>query len=245
MPTIAAAAITDIGRVRFANEDAVFAADPVYVVADGMGGHAGGRLASAAAVAALAALTRQAAPLGQDQVRAALGDAQGAVRRLAERGQRRAAGTTISGAVVISQDGQAQWLIVNLGDSRTYRFADGVLEQLTVDHSEVQELVDAGRISPAQARSHPRRHVVTRALGAGVDFEPDCRLEPLRAGDRLLVCSDGLTGEVDDRRIERLLAAWRDPSQAARALVDEALRLGGADNVSVVVADVIDAAPWD
>ncbi|MDR0593263.1 MAG: protein phosphatase 2C domain-containing protein [Bifidobacteriaceae bacterium] len=240
MPTIAAAAITDTGLVRRRNEDAILAASPVYAVADGMGGHESGQLAAALAVAKMARLSALPQPIGRADVEAALAAAQAAVVQLTHRPHCRAAGTTISAAILVEHQGEIWWLVVNLGDSRTYRLSDGTLEQLSNDHSEVQELVDAGRITPAEARFHPRRNIVTKALGAGVEFEPDYRLVPLRAGDRFLICSDGLTGEVSDHRIIQLLRDNPDPLEAAQSLVGEALRLGGQDNISVIVADVID-----
>jgi protein phosphatase len=239
MVAIAAAEITDVGLVRAINEDAVVAVDPVYIVADGMGGHDAGEVASALAVEELARLTGFDQPVTEDDVKVAVAAAHQRISRLANRLSGRAAGTTISGAVIIEKDGQLWWMVINLGDSRTYRLTHTNLVQLSVDHSEVQELVNRGRITQAEARGHPRRNVVTRALGAGVAFEPDYWLIPVRAGERLLVCSDGLTSEVDDSRIRQLLLAHSDPLEAAQALVGEALRLGGSDNISVIVADVV------
>jgi protein phosphatase len=178
--------------------------------------------------------------LDVDQVKATLVAARERILELTAHDKRHAAGTTVSGVVMVDQNAVPYWLVVNLGDSRTYRLASGILEQLSVDHSEVQEMVDAGRITSGAARSHPRRNVVTRALGAGIVDNPDYWLLPVEDGDRILVCSDGLTGEVTDADIREMLLAHPDPQQAAEALVDAALASGGRDNVSVIVVDA-----WD
>jgi protein phosphatase len=146
----------------------------------------------------------------------------------------------LTGLIWLGGDDAPEWLVVNLGDSRAYRYADGALVQLTRDHSEVQELVDSGFITPLQARSHPRRNVVTKALGAGVLCPPDFSLLPVRAGDRLLICSDGLTEHVGERRISQALRGHPEPASAVAALIRCALAAGGKDNVSVIVVDVIE-----
>ncbi|MDR3360126.1 MAG: protein phosphatase 2C domain-containing protein [Bifidobacteriaceae bacterium] len=237
---LAAAAATDVGKVRAANEDALFAADPVFVVADGMGGHNAGEVAAAIAVEELGRLARQAEPITAPQVVEAVAAARDRIAQLPRGPSGRAAGTTLTGAILSSQDRRPVWLVVNLGDSRTYRLAGGVLERLTEDHSEVEEMVQAGHITPAQARLHPRRHVVTRALGAGVVCAPQLRAIPARAGDRVLVCSDGLTEHVGDRRIGQILRSHKDPEDAANALMRLALAAGGKDNISVIVVDLLD-----
>jgi len=143
---------------------------------------------------------------------------------------------------VVRQDGLPYWLVVNLGDSRTYRLAGTTFEQLSVDHSEVQELVESGELSVEQARQHPRRNIITRALGAGMRQEPDFWLVPIEEGDRILVCSDGLTGEILDSRIAGILLDQPDPADAAHALVEAALSAGGRDNISVIVVDAWEVA---
>ena len=130
------------------------------------------------------------------------------------------------------------WLVFNVGDSRTYRLTGGQLQQITVDHSEVQELVDMGQITPDEALVHPRRHVVTRALGTGTDTEADYWLIPVEPGDRLLVCSDGLTGEVSDGQLQQILSTVANPQDACAAMVQAALRSGGRDNITVLVVDI-------
>ncbi|GAB2451803.1 PP2C family protein-serine/threonine phosphatase [Xylanimonas ulmi] len=232
--------MTDTGRRRALNEDHFVASAPVFAVADGMGGQDAGDLASAAAVAALGALGGLTA-VSQADVEDVLGRAHAAVRRI-ETQPGREAGTTVTGAVVVPGPIGPQWLVVNVGDSRTYLQAQGRLERLTVDHSEVQEMVDAGVITRAQARTHPRRHVITRALGAPAAPRADFWWLPVEADDRLLVCSDGLTSELDDVEIADILRAEADPQAAARALVAAALAAGGRDNITAVVVDALEVA---
>jgi protein phosphatase len=139
--------------------------------------------------------------------------------------------------VLVEAEGAPHWLVFNVGDSRTYRLSQGRFGQLTVDHSEVQELVDTGQITEQQARTHPRRHVVTRALGTGDDAEPDVWLLPVEEGDRILVCSDGLSGELTDEEICDVLSAVKEPQAAADTLIEETLRSGARDNVTVIIVD--------
>ncbi|ROS76728.1 PP2C family serine/threonine-protein phosphatase [Cellulomonas sp. PhB143] len=229
-------AATHRGLRRTLNEDSFLADRSAFFVADGMGGHDAGEVASATAVESLRALARGAA-VDVDVVRARLDEAQARVRAI-ESAPGRGAGTTLSGVVVVEHDDVPYWLVVNVGDSRTYQLSGGTLQQLSVDHSEVQELVEAGLITAAAAAAHPRRHVVTRALGSWPPPEPDCWYVPVVMNDRILVCSDGLTGEVDDARIVELLLEHPAPQAAADALVGAALESGGRDNITVVVVDV-------
>lgn len=223
------------GHVRSVNEDGYVASFPVFVVADGMGGHDAGELASAEVVLALEPLVGRPSVTPGD-VMDSLSQAQRRVRAIPTP-PGRDAGTTVAGVVVAGEGGTPYWLVVNLGDSRTYRMSAGTLEQVSVDHSEVQELVDAGTITPGQAAHHPRRHVVTRALGADAALEPDFWMLPVEENDRILVCSDGLTTEVDDELIARILLDHPHPQAAADALLHAALAAGGRDNVTVVVVD--------
>lgn len=228
---------SDRGLRREQNEDSLIAADPVFAVADGMGGHEAGEVASSICVRTLgdAPFVGQHLPeIGADDLRVLLRDADAGIR--AATGGR--AGTTLTGAVLVREAGVPCWLVFNVGDSRTYRLTGGVLEQITVDHSEVQELVDMGQITPDEALIHPRRHVVTRALGTGSDTEADYWLIPAEPGDRLLVCSDGLTGEVSDGQLEQILLSVDNPQDACASMVDAALRSGGRDNITVLVVDV-------
>lgn len=227
---------TDRGLRRELNEDSYIASDPVFAVADGMGGHEAGEIASGICVRALAAIPQLAT--GERSVTASvlqqyLVMADSSIREAT--GAR--AGTTLTGAVVVEQMGMPYWLVMNIGDSRTYRLSQGRFERISVDHSEVQELVDAGEITAEEATVHPRRHVVTRALGTGDETEADFWLLPVEEGDRVLVCSDGLTGELSDGDILRILSTVGDPQDAADALIQAALRNGGSDNVTVIVVD--------
>ncbi|MFI2103628.1 PP2C family protein-serine/threonine phosphatase [Isoptericola sp. NPDC019693] len=228
-------ATTHQGARRKLNEDSYLAGGPVFFVADGMGGHDAGEVASASAVAALRPLVGSEV-VGVDDVRCRVRLAHDTVRAI-ETSPGRGAGTTLTGVALTHQGGEPYWLVVNLGDSRTYRLADGELEQVSVDHSEVQEMVDAGALTREEAATHPRRHVVTRALGAPEDPEADFWFLPVHAGDRLLVCSDGLTTEVGDPRIAQILLVEPDPQVAADRLVREALAAGGRDNITVIVVD--------
>ena len=232
------AGATHPGMRRAVNEDSVFASFPVFLVADGMGGHASGDVASALAVEAFRSLKgRTLADVAS--VEASIERAFADVRAQAEHA---VGGTTLSGAVLVDVDGVAHWLVVNVGDSRTYEFAHGELEQITVDHSVVQDLVETGALGRSEARRHPQRNVITRAIGTGARPVADAWLRPAEAGSRLLVCSDGLTGEVDDREVAAILAEVASPAAAAALLLRRALDAGAPDNVSVVVVDVDAAA---
>jgi protein phosphatase len=227
---------TDRGLRRELNEDSFIASDPVFAVADGMGGHEAGEIASGMCVRALAAMPQLAT--GERSVTAAvlqqyLVRADSSIREAT--GAR--AGTTLTGAVVVEQMGMPYWLVLNIGDSRTYRLSQGEFAQVSVDHSEVQELVDAGELTPEQATVHPRRHVVTRALGTGDETEADYWLLPVEEGDRVLVCSDGLNGELTDEHMFRILSTVGHPQDAVDALIQAALRNGGRDNITVIVVD--------
>lgn len=227
---------TDRGLRRELNEDSFIASDPVFAVADGMGGHEAGEIASGMCVRALAAMPQLAT--GERSVTAAviqqyLMKADDSIREAT--GAR--AGTTLTGVVVVEQMGMPYWLVMNIGDSRTYRLSQGQFAQVSVDHSEVQELVDAGEITPEEATVHPRRHVVTRALGTGDETEADYWLLPVEEGDRILVCSDGLNAELTDEHMFRILSTVGHPQDAVDALIQAALRNGGRDNVTVIVVD--------
>lgn len=229
-------AATDVGRVRQVNEDALLAQPPVFVVADGLGGHEAGEIASRIVAEELGRLGGRDGLAVQD-VTEALEAAGARVRGLSgPDGAALNAGTTATGIVAVQDGGEPAWLVFNVGDSRVYRLRDE-LEQLSVDHSLVQELVDDGLLSQEQARHHPQRNVITRALG-GVDrSDPDLRLVPPSPGTRWLLCSDGLTNELSDDDVARLLRAEDDPQAAADRLVRAALDAGGHDNIAVVVVD--------
>jgi len=226
-------AATSTGRVRRVNEDSYLVLPPLFAVADGMGGHDAGEVASAVAIDVLTRYAR-GGPLSADAVLAALDDAN---REVIGRDEAHRMGTTVTGLASLVTPAGSQLMVFNVGDSRVYRLAGDQFGQLTVDHSEVQELVLAGAITPEQARTHPRRNIVTRALGSDFVVRPDHWLLPPLAGDRYLVCSDGLTGELTDEEIVPLLLAG-DPQQAADALVAAADEAGGHDNTTVIVVDV-------
>ncbi|MGV9711129.1 PP2C family protein-serine/threonine phosphatase [Gordonia sp. NPDC003424] len=237
--TLEWAAICNVGLVRETNEDAALVMPGRYLLADGMGGHDSGEIASETALLTLAAV-----PTEHDRTETQIAlidlliDAQDVIGSIATESDRRA-GTTATGAVLVVHDGEPHWLVVNIGDSRTYRLQGGVLEQLTVDHSQVQEFVDAGFLTPEQARIDPRRNVITRALGAGMsEPQADFFSIPALHGDVLLVCSDGLTGELPDDEIADILSGAESAEAAATALVEGALALGAHDNVTVVVVRV-------
>jgi protein phosphatase len=210
---------------------------PVFLVADGMGGYEVGELASAVAINAFAHL------LGKDSVtvgemRDAYREAGSSVVALGD-GRTGGSGTTLSGVAIMRSGGAGYWLVINVGDSRTYRFRRDKLEQLSVDHSVVQELIDAGELTVSEASADSRRNVVTRALTAHGVSEPDIWMLPAHPGDRILVCSDGLTGELTDVDIARILSEEHDPQAAADRLVDEAVAHGGRDNVTAVIVDAV------
>jgi serine/threonine protein phosphatase PrpC len=235
--TLSWAAGTDTGLRRAVNEDSFVAQAPVFAVADGMGGHAAGDFASAAVV------TRLAEHGGKPAL--GTGDIDGALR-LAVQDMGRGAGvtdegsgTTVTGVALGVVGDEPAWIVFNIGDSRVYRLVGGVLEQLTVDHSIVQELVDAGQITPEEASVHPERHVITRALGSPGGIQPDFFLLPLGSVERLLLCSDGLTGMIEDKEIEEILESVSDPRDAAAQLVRAAVAAGGRDNATAVVVDVV------
>jgi protein phosphatase len=237
--TIAWAAATDTGKRRTANEDSFVATSPLFAVADGMGGHAAGDLASAAVVERLAEVVaadflaprtiERALERATDDITGIAGDSELGV------------GTTVTGAVLTMQDDEAYFAVFNIGDSRVYSFERNELIQVTVDHSVVQELVEAGALTPAEAEHHPDSNIITRAVGFNSRPSPDFWMLPVRAGLRLLVCSDGLTKELSDERIRLHLAAGLSAAETAHALIDGALAAGGRDNVTTIVVDVVSA----
>jgi PPM family protein phosphatase len=236
--TLSWAALSDKGYRRSANEDSVIARSPLFAVADGMGGHTAGDFASAAVV------TRLAEQVGEDFVNTdQLNDALRAAVDDMGRGVGQTdlgTGTTVTGIGLALVDGAPCWVVFNIGDSRTYQLLDGTLTQLTVDHSIVQELLDAGAITQAEAEVHPHSNVITRAVGFNEDPVPDYTYIPVVAGARLLACSDGLTKELTEHGIRHFLIESSTASDAAGALMDAALGNGGRDNVSVVVVDVVE-----
>lgn len=231
--TFEVSAASDRGLVRRVNEDSYLAVPPIFLVADGMGGHAHGDRASQATARLLEAKLASDAPANPEGVLAAVREANQLVAGI---GEGEFAGTTLAGIALVADSAEADphWMAFNLGDSRVYRWDGAVLTQLSVDHSAVQELVDRGAITALEAATHPERNVVTRAIGVDLDPDPDLWLFPTLASDTFLICSDGLTKELDDSAISAVLAMEADDSPADR-LVEAALVAGGADNVTVVV----------
>lgn len=229
-------AATDVGLRRKRNEDSLLAAFPVFVVADGMGGHDVGDRASQAVIASLQALVGRT-DLESSDVVTALDGAHAHVRRIAA-AQPNGAGSTVTGAVVVEQSGRPYWLVFNIGDSRVYRLRAGELEQLTVDHSIAQELIEDGQLAKSDVATFAKRNVITKAVGAD-DSAADYWVYPIVAGESLIICSDGLTGEVSDPTMARILGSVTDPQQRAERLMSAALAAGGRDNISIVVVDVI------
>ncbi len=239
--TLSWAANSDVGRVRESNEDAASARPGKYFVADGMGGHESGEVASETA---LRALDGVACGGDRTETQTALIDLLSTAQRRIDEidpDARRRAGTTATGLILVTHEERPHWLVLNIGDSRTYRFADGVLEQVTVDHSQVQEFIDAGFITAEEARTDPRRNVITRALGAGmIEPEADFYSFPAVPGEVLLICTDGLTGELPDAEIEGILTDMPAPKDAVATLIAGAHAFGAHDNVTVVVVAVSD-----
>lgn len=232
-------AATHEGTVRDQNEDAFAAQEGLFLVADGMGGHQAGEVAAALAIAALTEHLGEITDI--DDVVALVRRANDHILDESRNDHsRQGMGTTLTGLVLIHPvDGDEPVLgVVNVGDSRTYRLRHGELRRLTVDHSYVQELVTDGLITADEARFHPRRNIVTRALGIEDPLDVDGWTLPAVRGDRFLICSDGLVDEVPEPEIRDVVTGVADPQQAAEQLVDMALRHGGRDNVTVVVVDV-------
>ncbi|MDE0117425.1 MAG: protein phosphatase 2C domain-containing protein [bacterium] len=252
---------TDRGRRREKNEDSMLVANGLFAVADGLGGHRGGEVASALAVNTLAAEVQAAVeartaarrrslrrhlPSPAPTVEELLGAVDWANQEILARSKSTfelaGMGTTLCVLAVVECDDSEALAVANVGDSRVYCCDEGGLRQLTEDHTVVQEMLKAGMITPEEAESHERRNRLSRALG----IEPkvavdDWTLDPV-AGHRYLLCSDGLTHEVADRDIHAVLLQFDAPGDAAGALVDLALRRGGSDNITVIVVDVADVA---
>ncbi len=238
---LCSAAVTDRGLIRSGNQDAVHAGPWLLAVADGMGGMAAGDLASTIALGAMVPLDVETT---EDELVGALRDAverasAGIRAAVAEDPERQGMGTTLT-ALLFAGSGN-RLALAHIGDSRAYLLRDGTLQQLTRDDTLVQMLVDEGVITPDQASSHPRRAVVTRALQGEPVIPVYTTLVP-QAGDRWLLCSDGLSNVVRGETLADALVSYPDLDACAQRLVDLALRAGGPDNITVVVADVIDQA---
>jgi len=233
---IVAAAATDVGRVREGNEDSFLVEDPLFAVADGMGGHRGGEVASRLALETLESVFRRGTGDLDEQV-------QEANRAVFERSMldRRVAGmgTTLTAALVEGD----RVRLAHVGDSRAYLLRNGDLFQLTEDHTLVRRMVAEGEITEEEARVHPHRNVMTRAIGMDMWVDVDDLIVEVRGGDRLLLCTDGLTGMLPEHRIRDVLVETPDPQHAADRLVAEANAAGGVDNITVVLVDLHDDPP--
>ena len=240
-PAVRWGAATDVGLVRAGNEDAYVSEPMVFGVADGMGGHQAGEVASDIA----ARIIRDRLGTGASNVGvvvASVVEANASIYQAAHASaDQQGMGTTLTALVVMRADESnvARFALVNVGDSRTYLLRNGVLHRATVDHSYVQELVNTGHISEEEARTHPRRNIVTRALGIEPTVRVDTWLVPMVHGDRFILCSDGLVDEVHDDDIAAIAIAADDPQAAAEQLVAKANANGGRDNVTVVIVDVL------
>ncbi len=236
--TSLSAAASHVGKVRSNNQDSGYAGTHLFVVADGMGGHAGGDVASAIAIQSIAHVDRPFDSVDEAErvLRSALLEANGELAEAVfQHPELTGMGTTVSGVVRVGD----RLALAHIGDSRIYRWRDGSLTQITKDHTFVQRLVDSGRITAEEAAVHPRRSVLMRVLG-DVDLNPeiDTEIVDTQPGDRWLLCSDGLSGFVSDERVAELLTEHGDAAVAVEALIDESLDEGAPDNVTVVIVDI-------
>ncbi|MFK4790579.1 PP2C family protein-serine/threonine phosphatase [Microbacterium sp. ZW T5_56] len=231
---------TDTGRRREVNQDAFLTSYPLFVVADGMGGHIGGEIASASTVDRLRAMVEK----GKVSAKAIERSLTRAVADIVSHPETtdEGTGTTLTGVYLDTDATRESWVTLNIGDSRVYLLRDDQLDQLTTDHSVVQELIAAGRLSPEEAENHPYGNVITRAVGPSDKVIPDYVRVEICDGDRFVVCSDGLTKELTDYGIQHFLNANPDPRDAVEAMMQAALENGGRDNVTIIVLDVARAA---
>lgn len=242
MTVVRSGSASHVGRVRTVNEDRLLESVALFAVADGMGGHAGGEVASGLAIEVLQ--RRFAADPTASGLVAAVQAANRAVwDRSLQDSEVRGMGTTLAAAALVPTADGDRLIVVNVGDSRVYRYRQGRLEQMTTDHSVAEELVARGELSEAEAAVHPQRHILTRALGVAPEVEVDAWELAPSEGERFLLCSDGLTNEVGEDQIARVLAQLPDPQAVADRLVALANQHGGSDNVTVVVVDVLVADP--
>ena len=224
---------TDVGCVRDHNEDSLVVAPPLFAVADGMGGHAAGEVASEIAVNVLAELAPK--DLDGAALEHAVEEANHEIIRAARDGRGRdGMGTTLTACMLENE----RLVIAQVGDSRAYLLHHGKLQQLTRDHSLMADMIEAGQLTPEEARHHPQRSVITRALGSDPNTRPDMYEINVETGDRLLVCSDGLSSMIEDEQIEAVMRRVPDPQRCASQLVNEAIAAGGHDNVTVIVSNV-------
>ncbi len=240
-----AAGATDKGRVRPTNQDYYLAEPPIFVVADGMGGHAAGEVAAKTAVLTLAEQMKRTGHGVISDLRIledALIEANMTVwRKAGEDGSLHGMGTTVVALAPMESNGSPRLALANVGDSRAYRMSGDTMTRLTADHTLVEEMVASGELSPQQAATHPQRHILTRALGTEPEVEVDSWELVPQTGERYLLCSDGLFNEVSEAEILSVLSKLKDPERASSELVNLARAHGGSDNISVVIVDVVDA----
>ncbi|MBA2945347.1 Stp1/IreP family PP2C-type Ser/Thr phosphatase [Streptomyces sp. PSKA28] len=231
------------GMIREGNEDSGYAGPRLLAIADGMGGQAAGEVASSEVISTLVTLDDDVP--GSDiltSLGTAVQRANDQLRMMVEEDpQLEGMGTTLTALLWTGQ----RLGLVHVGDSRAYLLRDGVLTQITQDHTWVQRLVDEGRITEEEATTHPQRSLLMRALGSGDHVEPDLSIREVRAGDRYLICSDGLSGVVSHQTMEDTLASYQGPQETVQELIQLALRGGGPDNITVIVADVLDIDSGD
>jgi protein phosphatase len=231
------------GMIREGNEDSGYAGPRLLAIADGMGGQAAGEVASSEVISTLVTLDDDIP--GSDiltSLGTAVQRANDQLRAMVEEDpQLEGMGTTLTALLWTGQ----RLGLVHVGDSRAYLLRDGVLTQITQDHTWVQRLVDEGRITEEEATTHPQRSLLMRALGSGDHVEPDLSIREVRAGDRYLICSDGLSGVVSHQTMEDTLASYQGPQETVQELIQLALRGGGPDNITVIIADVLDLDTGD
>lgn len=232
-PGISFGSRTDVGHVRDHNEDSLTVVPPLFAVADGMGGHEAGEVASELTIKTLEQLA-PAHPDAQALERAVEAANLNVLQAPSQGIGREGMGTTLTAAMIEGE----RLLIAQVGDSRAYLLHQGELQQLTRDHSLMMDLIEAGQITPEEARVHPNRSVITRAIGSDPHMKPDIYELNISAGDRLLLCSDGLSTMLEDDEIQTIMRHTPSPQQCASDLVDAALQAGGYDNVTVVVVDI-------
>jgi PPM family protein phosphatase len=233
---------SDVGLLREGNEDSAYAGPQLLAIADGMGGHAAGEVASAVAISAIAPLDHQGLTRSDDMLDALAAAVTSARNTLHDMSVADPAvegmGTTLTALLWAG----AQVAVCHIGDSRAYLLRSGDLYQITRDHTLIQSLVDEGRLSPAAAANHPQRSLIIRALQGSTDADPDLAMHDALIGDRYLLCSDGLTDVVSDEAVHHVLSTIADADQAVDQLIELAIRNGGPDNITCIVADVVDGS---
>ena len=243
MISVASTALTHPGRVRKSNEDSMVVTERLAAVADGLGGHAAGEVASKIAVDRMRELG-DIADLHPDHIIEAIADTNRLIlAAVREQPDNAGMGTTITGVAAVTLDGVEHCAVFNVGDSRTYRLVEGDFAQVSVDHSEVQELQDAGQITAEAAAYYPRRNIITRCLGTDPAPLPDMWVFVPSGSERFVLCSDGLSGEVTDDAIGATVRDHPDAQEAVDLLLQQALDGGGRDNVTVIVVDMTNDSP--